>query len=478
MISSFAAYAILRTVVRRVATPARLLAWLTAVVLLTAILAPAVTAADSYALEERSNPVCQVTNTVDVTGSLQTALREGKAVQLALDVKASLVFSSRPLPGAGRDARALRALRQYEKAVSTIKVDDGTTSVRLRDSRHTIVAEGQRHGIDFYSPGRALEHSEWELLRMPGDIQAILPLLPPKEVSIGETWQPDSWVVQCLTGTEAVLKSSLDCKLESVNGPIARIGFSGSVEGATDGAQTEITLKGHVLFDVKQKLVTVVELEQHEKRSVGAVSPGMDVTARVAVVRRLLDKTDGPAVAAAATVPLDPPETELHFEFRSPWNLQFHYDRNWHLFHQSAQVAVLRLLEKGSLIAQCNISRIPQTTPGNHTPEDQFQADIRQSLGERLTQITRAEQIKTGDDRYLYRVTAEGTANKIDMVWIFYLCAAPDGRQVSFVFAVEKKLLEQLDNRDLGMVSNLQFTRTVGPQPAAASRPEAGSTRE
>jgi hypothetical protein len=161
-------------------------------------------------------------------------------------------------------------------------------------------------------------------------------------------------------------------------------------------------------------------------------------------------------------------------EFRSPWNVQFAYDRNWHVFHQSDKTAVLRLLDKGSLIAQCNLSPAPAAAPGQHTPDDQFQKDIRNSLGDRVRTIEQAELLKSGDNTYRYRVTVVGEANKIPMHWIYYLCADPSGRQVAFVFAVESKLREQLGNRDLGIVQSLEFLPEVREPAKAAARQSPG----
>ena len=80
-----------------------------------------------------------------------------------------------------------------------------------------------------------------------------------------------------------------------------------------------------------------------------------------------------------------------------------------------------------------------------------------QEMGASLKSITKAEIFEVPDERFLYRVTAVGQSNGIEMHWLYYLCAAPSGRQVSYVFAVETKLLERLGNRDLGIVSTLQF---------------------
>ena len=149
-----------------------------------------------------------------------------------------------------------------------------------------------------------------------------------------------------------------------------------------------------------------------------------------------------------------------------PGELRIRYGRDWHVFHQSEQSTVLRLLDKGSLISQCNISRIPAVAPGRHTPEERFQADIRIALGDKLAEIERAEQLETTDGRFLYRVTGVGDSNGEPMHWIYYLCAGPDGRQASFVFAVESKLLDQLANRDVEIVRSLEFLKPAPPRAA------------
>ena len=91
-------------------------------------------------------------------------------------------------------------------------------------------------------------------------------------------------------------------------------------------------------------------------------------------------------------------------------------------------------------------------------------------MGEKLTDIVQAEQLKTDDDRYRYRVTAEGKANGLDMRWIYYLCAAPSGQQAALVFAFEANKQDELANRDLAIVQRLEFGRSKKPVTAANRR--------
>ena len=224
--------------------------------------------------------------------------------------------------------------------------------------------------------------------------------------------------------------------------------LTGTAEGATLGATTGVRWTGEFTFDRQQKLITRLRLNQTEKRSVGAVSPGMEVSTDVVLERSLADEAADAKLlsnAAVAEVPVEPTADMQFLRFES-WGLRFFHDRSWHQFHQTNDVAVFRLMEQGSLVAQVNISPIPAVAAGSHTPDDQFRADIKQSLGKKLKSITKAEQLpprNASDRRFLFRVIVDGESDSVPMTWHYHLCASPTGQQVAFVFAVETKLLEK-----------------------------------
>lgn len=448
---------------------------LVALTLLALFPSPGAAADDVYRLEEPATDrrPFNVAVRMTVNGHVEFALGGGKSTTSPLEAEATIGYRERRLSGTGRDAQALRSLREYDKPEARIKIGDRLNFNRLRSDRRTVVAQGRREGVLLYSPSGPMNALELELLEHPGDSLAALSLLPPRPVSVGEKWTPQTWALACLTRTEAVLKSELACELEAVRDGTARVRFSGRIEGAILGAATTVELSGHYLYDLERRCLTRLDLTQKEKRSVGTVSPGMDVTAHV-VLDRAPSPVYGPLTDALVdTIPLEPDPALLQLVLDLPGETRIEYDRNWHIFHQTEQATVLRLLEKGSLVSQCNISRIPAVAPGRHTPEERFQGDIRIALGEKLEDIPQAEQLQTGDGRFLYRVAAIGSANDEPMHWIYYLCAGPDGRQVSFVFALESKLLERLANRDLEIVKSLKFLPArVTP---AAARPAEGS---
>ncbi|HEV8003875.1 MAG TPA: hypothetical protein VGP63_28675 [Planctomycetaceae bacterium] len=400
---------------------------------------------------------------VKVSGTAQFAIEKGQFLSHPIAAEANLKFRERWLPGAGRDAEALRSLRHYDTLNTEIKVAEHATGSQLSADRRLVVAQGRTEGIFFYSPLGPLTSADLELLRAPSDTLCLVALLPPNPVSVGDKWSPPAWVGQMLTDTEAAAKSELTCTLESVTADKAKVTVTGTVTGATTGCSGKVDLHGFYVFDFKSKLISDAEIDQTEDRTVGPVSPGMKVTAKTVVVRAKATDSEGLTQEAASAVPLDPPAGLTRLQFRSPWNIELTHDRDWHVFQQNPQIAVLRLIEQGSLVAQCNLTSLRAAAPGEHVTVNQFQDDIRTSLGARFKSIEKAERVPTDDGRFLYRVAVAGEANKNPITWIYYLCAAPNGSQTSSVFAVDTSLLKRLGDRDLAMMKSLKFTEAPTP---------------
>ncbi len=371
--------------------------------------------------------------------------------------------------------------RHYEQARASIQAGDQLSNSSLRNSQRLVVAHGQLEGIELFSPSGPLTYNELELLHVPGDSLAVLGLLPDSAVELDESWKAPVWALPLVTGLEAVEKGELTCRLESVKANVARIGFQGEIVGAAVGAAAEINVDGHLLYDRNQKLVSRIEVTQTEKRAIGAVSPGLDVVARVAVSRQIAEHPTRLTEKDLTSLPVEPNAANRLLMLEAPaWNLRMYHDRRWHLFHQSSEVALLRLLDQGGFIAQCNIKKLPQAEPGQHVSEEQFQADIRQTLGKNFQQIVQSEKLKLKDGLYVFRVVAVGSVDRLNeknepesspMQWIYYLVANSDGRQVSFVFSVDPQQAKDLENRDLSMVAGVEF---LSPRPSPRPRPARG----
>ncbi len=427
---------------------------------LLAVLPLELRADEEYTLQESpaTSPVFRVSAEVDVRGKLKTTADKEKILDLDLAVDAVFDYRERRLPGAGRDALTLRSLREYIQAQANINVDKNRSFSALPKANVLIVAHGNREGITFYQTAAPMTRSELELLQMPGDGLAVLGLLPQTKVEVGQKWTAESWAVQMLTGTEALLKSSVSCELESVKNLLARVKFDGSVEGAIQGATTEINLTGHYVFDLKKNYLRSVELRQTEKRGVGAVSPGMDVVASMKLSRSP-DITEGQLKAdALEQIPLEPTPEQLELDLKLPWNAAISHSRDWHIFQRTPHQTVLRLIQEGNLIAQCNLSPLSEPKTGNRMSETEFRELVKKSLGESLKTIAGYETLSSADDLTIDRLIAQGESQKINMTWHYYQAMTKAGRMLFFV-AVETDLKEKLGDRDLSLVKSLKMEK-------------------
>ncbi len=417
-------------------------------------------AAEKYTLDEPVDDtrVYGVGMRVDVSGKVLTRGEDNKPQELPLTVSATLSYRERRLLGLGPAAESFRAVRQYEQAAVDIEVAEEQTTAQLPEPLKLMVTQGRSSGLELYSLGGLLSPQELELVTPPCDSLGFIALLPPASVEVGEEWTPPVWVAQFLARLEATTASELKCRLTSVNESAAEISFQGKAKGAVQGTAAEVQFSGSIDFDLKLNCITAAELKQTEKREVGAVTPGLDVAAKLRVIRKPAQVPGRVVEPKVVDIAISaPPESALQLRFESPWNLGLLHSRDWHLFQQTEQVAIFRLLDQGLFVAQCNVSPIPSAKPGEHTSEKIFQSDIQQSLGTRLKVLGTGEKLSSAEGYYVYRVTAEGEIGERKLTWIYYLIADPAGRQASVMFAVDTPLVEKLGRRDREFVQTLRF---------------------
>ncbi|WP_166825146.1 hypothetical protein [Thalassoroseus pseudoceratinae] len=428
------------------------------------LLFQAAVCAETVTLKESasSDAVWQVASDVHVRGVLKTPQKGGELRAMPLKVDATFRYRERRLPGAGRDAQTLRSLREYETASAAIEVDRDKSSSKLRDTNKLVVAHGRREGIQFYRPTGTMSVNELELLHTPGDSLAILGLLPPKPVEVGESWTPETWVPQMLTSTEALLKADLTCRLESAENDRAEISFQGEVEAALEGATTKLRLTGNLTFDLRQNYIRHVELTQTEQRTVGPVSPGMDVTASMTVDRSPAARNGRLTRRQADATPLEPTAEMLALQLQLANGTTVSHNRDWRVFHQSGRNAILRWVDEGSLIAQANLTTLPNAAPGNHLQAAQFEANIKKGLAD-ADRIVSSKRVADAN-RFIHRIDVTGRTRDLDMIHRYYLIADKSGRQGIWRFSFEKELEKQFGDADSAIIEQTTFVdRSVTP---------------
>ena len=421
---------------------------------------------------EGSERVVQTSVSVTTSGSVFTSGGKEKSQKLPIEAQAKFRFRERRLSPGGRDAASLRAVREFETATLETTISGRESQQELPASNRLIVASGAETGVWVYCPSGMLSRETMDLLELPGEPLALQALLPPNAVEVGDKWSPNAWAIQMLATVEAVQKSEMNCVLKSLKGNIATITLEGNVLGQRYGSNTDVKVAGELTYDIKSQLITAAKLTYIMKANIGTVSPGIDARVDTVVTREIVPTQGKLTDKLVEDLPVTPPRGAEMLTFdAAPWKVQLLHERRWHLFQAvlegASQVVIFRLMENGSLICQCNVAHIPAAAPGQHASLEQFESDIKTSLGQRFKAMQPYEKIPADNGQTIYRFIAEGQntlasgkeAIEVPMQWHYYLLAAPNGQQLSFVFAIEPKLVEQLAERDLEMVKSVRFVK-------------------
>ena len=371
---------------------------------------------------------------VKITGEISTPDANGPR-KFPLSSVAEFQFeqaqdvSDDPLP------LSLRAMRKFRTAEATTVVgEDHKTDVRLSKFYRTIHVYGGSQGLQFVSPRYQLPRRQLDLLQMPFDVLAAGGLLTGSSVDVGDKWNTESWVVPMLTGLDAVIEQQATCTLESATAGVMTVAFSGEVSGAVQGSASEIEFSGTLKIDQASGRLLELAATQKEQRSPGPVSPGLDVTATIAWKQKSVESSE----IAEKKMPAVAPKSNLLVLLQTPLKLQLKHSREWYLFHETPSVLMIRQLRDGNLLAQCNISSSVTVPPGEHTPDQEFLADVGSSVEERKGSVVSDSTTRDDDKWRIRRVRAVGNADGKAIAWDYYLCTAVTGEQYSIVFSYSK----------------------------------------
>jgi hypothetical protein len=147
----------------------------------------------------------------------------------------------------------------------------------------------------------------------------------------------------------------------------------------------------------------------------------------------------------------------------------FDYDPSWYVTSDEPSLTILRLVERGELIAQCNVATLPNASPDKQLTLDAFQKEIQQSLGKNFGQFTQESQSPDAAGNRVYRVVATGVVSDLPIQWIYVLMANEHGRQVSLAFTLETALVDKFGQADQDLIKTVRFadlTTASEPTPA------------
>ena len=407
---------------------------------------------------------------VEVEGELKLNPDGSEVKRLPLKVEAELQYVERTLE-ADKSLTTVRVARSYAKAAATLRLRDTELANELRDDRRLIVSESGQKQSQTFSPLGPLTRDELDLLDVPGSGLALGSLLSPKAVAIDETWEIPDWAVARLFNLEAINQHDVAAKLTEVKEGIATIEFAGKVAGAIGGVSSEIELKGNLNYDLKQRAATWLALGYTENRAIGHAQPGFNVAAKVRMIAAPIRPAGSVNDQALARLTLTASAATTLVDFTAESaGYRLVHDRRWSVMADRHDVTIMRLIDRGDLVAQCNISRLPGLPAGQQLALEAFQEDVKRTLGKNFGQITAASQ-EAADGLRILRVVVAGTTADLPIQWTYYHVSDDAGNRLAFVFTIEGSLVERYAQIDRELVAALRFIDKK-PTPADPAGPE------
>ncbi|HEX3871442.1 MAG TPA: hypothetical protein VHV77_13445 [Pirellulales bacterium] len=427
-------------------------------------------AAETYEFRSQAKPgtTAHVDLLLEVGGDLKLT-EKGNVRALPMSVVAKMQYDERL---AELSADGATSMRLYSTAEATIKLDKGKAlKPKLRTDRKAVAVRFAEKHATLVSPAGPLSRDELELIDIPGNTLLVERLLPVEPVAEGQTWTHSEAVMTALLGLDAISQNDVTSVLKEVDAHAARFEMSGTVLGAIDGISATLQLKGRYKFDRHEGRITWFAILIEEKRSIGHVAPGADVVARLQMT---IAPTKGPAELAEADVSqlneAFNPSNEVLEHATIDGRFRFFYDRRWHIMDETPEAVALRMVDRGDLVAQCNVSLLASVEPQRLPTLAQFQDDIRKSLDKHFTRFLKATEGTTADGYTVYRTVVEGTASDLPIVWNYYHVADAHGQHAVFAFTLEQDMSERFASVDQAMIGSAQFESNTAAARRAVRR--------
>lgn len=429
-----------------------------------------------YSLQSQAKPggFSKIDVLLEIRGDLKIR-GDNKVEKLPMQAKGTLGYKERLLHLGDDALTGLRSLRHYEKAEVDIQVHGDRSHRALPEESRLIAVNRKLENTELYCVEEPLTRDDLDLIEIPCNSLLVEGLLPGYDLPIGSTWPHSDHLLAALLSIDAVSSNDVQSKFVSVEKNMAKIEMAGTVEGAVAGVATEMDIKARYLFDTLQGRIVWMAMIIKERRSIGHVAPGLDAVARLQMTVRPLKSAPELSDEVIARLPTVDEETRDLLVFESnEHGFAFVYPRSWYIVNEDENLVVMRMIERGDLIAQCNISPLGRKPASHATTLDTLQRDIKSSLGQNFGSFARASEGTTSSGLTIHEVVAQGTASSQPMQWRYYVVGDESGNRLTFAFTLESSLVPRLGEIDRQIVTSVQF---IAPARQRAAQSAEKATR-
>jgi hypothetical protein len=428
---------------------------------------PALAAAAPSELPHVAGSLTQVRAKLEVGGDLLIPA-QAEPTKLPMSVVANFDYIERRIDdGSQPDQR--RSLRHYRGAKAAIKIGKQASESSLA-KEHALVRVALASSTASLAAARGnFTRDELDLVDVPGNTLLLDLLLDGVELKQGAKWRPKELVLTRLAGIDAIRSSEIENRITSLNGEVGEVIFEGKIIGEVADALTEIELKGKMHFDVRLRRPFALVMLIKEVRKPAAAGPGLDVTARLQLQIEPIDECPQLADSVLADIELAGDGAAAPLEHR-PASKTFRllYDPRWRITRDDADAVAMRLIDRGDLVAQCNVSVLSKVKLTEPITLESFQKEVQQSLGKNFGAFESAAERKHAAGYRMLHAAAHGAVSDLPIVWHYYLLIDEHGRRAALSFTMEARLLERFGDAERLILDEFRFSPATQ---AAAQQP-------
>ena len=402
--------------------------------------------------------------------------RAGDTVKEPISVLGKLQYEEQIVRWIADSSEPVSSVRYYDLAAAKVEVEQESQIRQLPESSRVVFTEilGQQSFLS--SNKKPLTRNHFDLVNTMPNTLAIQRLLPGRALVEGESWEHHEHTMGPLLGLDYVAVCEVSSVVIGMENNHVQLRMAGTVHGTIDGAPTEMELRGAYLFHLDQKRISKFNLAIKEKRTASDVIPGMDVVAKATIV--MSPVSAAPKITKTYLDQFEKNSGLLHGGFLYEANqkgYRFHHDRNWYVTYEHLELSTLSYQQDGEQIASCDISTLPARSEGRFTPLEEFEIDVRNSLGDKLQHIVASTEWQTPQGYECLGVVAQGLVEDVPMEWRYYLVSSPNLPRVSISLTVEQENLKQFNDADRLLIDSLELFPKQ--KPATARKKTSGFSR-
>ena len=356
------------------------------------------------------------------------------------------------------DLIGCKAYQYFHEAGSEIQIDRHVTKTTLREQCKDILRLGCEQGFMTTCPDNPLFAAERDLIEGPINTMFLDQLLTENEVHISDKWSIDNEVICRLLNMDKVHDGKWTMCLVDASDEKAQLQFEGVISASVRQVPTSIKVEGKAELDRQGGYISWFAANIEETREIGDAEPGFKIIAQVKILRSKIDEMTTGLSLQKIAAKVSNRDLASMLQFQSDLGYyRFIASNKWSTYRDNGEESTLRYVVGNRIAAQCNITNMINYEPGRQLSLDGFKADVKNALGNALSEIVEGAERLSSNKLRILRVMSRGGVQGVDIQWIHYHISNDNGRRVVLTFTLNEANVELFAAEDAQIADSFEL---------------------